>query len=256
MDRQEIISFTVEELKSGKGLQQVCREQGFIYANVYAWLRRAGYGELVKASKGNNDRYKTFKPDILSADQVPVIKKMYEEQIMTLAEIAKVFNVNKVTIFNFCKKHGIQTRTKGEGTRLYQNRPDVKTATKVRMKRLALLGIVGVLKGRKYFNTGPELHFLNWCIENEYDVIQQFRVEPGGHPYDFYVIGTNLLVEIDGHYWHQRPEQVIKDNTHNVTAANMGFKVIRVVDLEQKHVDCYVKLKEEIDEQLRINDDR
>lgn len=49
-----------------------------------------------------------------------------------------------------------------------------------------------------------------------------------GHPYDFFLPQYNLIVEIDGTYWHSSKEQQLKDKKHVDDAVKKGYNIIRI----------------------------
>lgn len=73
--------------------------------------------------------------------------------------------------------------------------------------------------------------------KNEIPFEKQYIIKEYGHTYDFYIPSLNLLVELDGDYWHgNKPENKLKDfqkktqkrdirNTDD--AINLNYKIIR-----------------------------
>lgn len=90
-------------------------------------------------------------------------------------------------------------------------------------------------------DTKPELEFaayLDQCgiaFKKQY-VIQfgKIGVDRFRHAYDFHILGTSILVEIDGDYWHSRPGAVERDQTCDLVASEKGFNVIRIRTSELK----------------------
>lgn len=64
------------------------------------------------------------------------------------------------------------------------------------------------------------------------------------HNYDFKIEGTNLLVEIDGEYWHNTPEQQEKDRIFELEANQNGLTLLRFSDtiMRQTKNKCFVKV--------------
>jgi len=91
--------------------------------------------------------------------------------------------------------------------------------------------------------TWPELEFEKML--NELGV--EFRTQEivGGKIFDFYIPSENLLVEIDGDYWHgnpsvyKRPNKMQNTNRKNdrrktLIAENEGYKISRVWESDLK----------------------
>jgi len=46
--------------------------------------------------------------------------------------------------------------------------------------------------------------------------------------YDFFLPDSNLLIEVDGKYWHSLPENVVNDEYKNKFAAHMNYSLLRI----------------------------
>ena len=106
-------------------------------------------------------------------------------------------------------------------------------------------GITNFLKQRKH-GTKPELEFKEWLDSKSIDYVEQYRKVGNGHPYDFFIPSLNLLVEIDGFYWHQSDKQKIKDNNHTREAVERGYNIVRIctkeLDENQKDYTKWIKI--------------
>jgi very-short-patch-repair endonuclease len=62
------------------------------------------------------------------------------------------------------------------------------------------------------------------------------------------LVGSNLIVEMDGVYWHSSDKQIEKDRQQEKDAIESGYKVIRFTDKEIKDTKrkCYERLREYI----------
>lgn len=112
-------------------------------------------------------------------------------------------------------------------------------ATKQKMRQSAVARleqqIVTETKVKKWFNTKPELYFAQYLISQNILYIQQFFVstDQGKFNYDFFIPSHNLLVEIDGQYWHTRTEDIIKrDILKTNVARENGYNFLRLSDNE------------------------
>jgi len=59
---------------------------------------------------------------------------------------------------------------------------------------------------------------------------QQFRIE--NKCYDFYLPNYNILIEVDGRYWHNRNDSIINDKYKNELAKRYNYKLVRIWDDE------------------------
>jgi len=64
------------------------------------------------------------------------------------------------------------------------------------------------------------LDYLNITYEEQYIV--------SGFVVDFYLPDYNLLIECDGDYWHNRPEQIKRDNIRNAVFKKLGYNLLRL----------------------------
>jgi very-short-patch-repair endonuclease len=97
-------------------------------------------------------------------------------------------------------------------------------------------------KRKKIFkHTKPEQEFKKYLINNNIKFIQQYvmfdKQKKKVYFYDFYLEDYNMLIEIDGDYWHCRNlshcpknyEIIIKnDIAKNELAKNMNYRLIRI----------------------------
>lgn len=98
----------------------------------------------------------------------------------------------------------------------------------------------GILK--KTSNTKPERLFETLIKELNIDYQKQYLIQFGKikegkrfrHCYDFYLPKFNLLVEIDGDFWHSLPNIIERDKICNQVAKSKNYNLIRILqsDLE------------------------
>lgn len=148
-----------------------------------------------------------------------IIQKLYDSGL-TLKDIGKNFNTTAATVLKFFRDNKLKLRTKSEITK--KRMQCEKTRDYLREKSTEAF-----LRRRK-FGTGPEKHFEEWCKNKNIRYKSQWRKIGNKHPYDFLLPDYNLLVEIDGHFWHSKPEQKIKDEKHTKDAINAGYRIVRI----------------------------
>jgi len=106
-----------------------------------------------------------------------------------------------------------------------------------------------------YKNTMPELKMKEILNELNIPFEHQFRL--GNHLFDFHILNSNTLIEVDGDYWHGNPEKFSKlnktqlkqrerDKKHNEVAINNGFILLRFWE------DAILNNKKEIKNKLKI----
>lgn len=170
--------------------------------------KRISAGTLERHAK-SRDRY--TKDELIN---------MYCTQRMTLKNIASQCDVHTVTVLNDMKRFGIPRRSRTEASELVWT-PEMKEAARERAVARPALQF-----GKQ---TDIELMFKEWAEANDIAVTPQFQLTENGHRYDYHIIGTTTLVELDGDYWHSTEKQKAKDATFNQLAADAGYTVVRLL---------------------------
>lgn len=88
---------------------------------------------------------------------------------------------------------------------------------------------------KKFYDTKPELMFQSYLEKHHIKFSKQIIIETytGKVNYDFYLEDFNLLVEIDGEYWHAKTlKQIQRDIFKTRVALAMGYGMIRISDMD------------------------
>jgi very-short-patch-repair endonuclease len=76
--------------------------------------------------------------------------------------------------------------------------------------------------------TKPERTVDEWLHRKGIDHEHQRRFRIGF--VDYFVPDRNLVIEVDGDYWHSRPEQIGKDRARTAYLEKIGVRVIRIAE--------------------------
>jgi very-short-patch-repair endonuclease len=89
------------------------------------------------------------------------------------------------------------------------------------------------------FNSKPEKRVKEMLLELDVNFKQQFRID--SKSFDFYLPDQNILIEVDGDYWHANPAKYNKneldvrqsfivnnDILKNNLSKNKGYKLVRI----------------------------
>lgn len=82
-----------------------------------------------------------------------------------------------------------------------------------------------------------------WLVEAGVEFHHQYNIPGFSHPYDFHLPGRNLLIELDGCFWHGCECQggpsnhyieanVKRDRETERIAANFGYRLVRIRECE------------------------
>lgn len=166
----------------------------------------------------------------ISDDQHCIIRELYYTNKLTLKQIGKKYSCTAGAVLNFFKKHNIERRSNSEASFLIWTDEKRRVASEN--------GVKNYLKSKKT-DTLPELRFKEWLMLNNLNYHAQYRKTGIPHPYDFFIPKLNLLVEIDGTFWHSVSLQKEKDTKQVEHAIKKGYNIVRVdvTEVSKKNYD-------------------
>lgn len=112
---------------------------------------------------------------------------------------------------------------------------------------------------QKLYDTKPELDFQSWLENQQLNYQKQvvIKTNTGSYIYDFLVTDMNLLVEIDGEYWHRKTlKQISRDKFKERAALAMGYKMVRISDKDFRPEVIYQSSAEQQEHNARIMTER
>lgn len=86
---------------------------------------------------------------------------------------------------------------------------------------------------QKQYGTKPEVRLGEWLDQHNLTYAHQhtLNTDIGVFVYDFYVPSMNLLIEVDGEYWHSKSlEQINRDKLKMRKAKEAGLACVRISD--------------------------
>lgn len=213
-----------------KTVKDLANDYGVAYHVAYHEIRKRG----IKSSNRTRQTTKTKIAKTHTKQDIgkDVLETLYLTEKKSIKAIAKQTGYSVGRIYKELLKHEIKMRSKGEHAK---NNPEFAE----RMRNLANRGRVGIF--RKSFNgqnPWTEKSFMYWAESKKIDVTHQFQFEKHLHRYDFHILGTNIIVEVDGAYFHNMPSQKEKDKLFEIEANKRGFRVVRFTDKEIKESMC------------------
>lgn len=97
---------------------------------------------------------------------------------------------------------------------------------------------------RKRFNTSIEIK--TKAVLTQLDVSFKFQYPLGGKVYDFYIPQIQLLIEVDGDYWHSLPENIENDAIKNQIAEDYGLKLVRFSESDINSIGAHTLITEHV----------
>lgn len=213
-------------LKDGYSIAEISKKIEYGYASVYNAAYRNGLGKYISVKNTSRTRRKYF--DGLNKFTRACLEEEYVNQKNNLYEIAKKYECSPTCVLSYMKKYEIKTRSKSDAlSLLYEKRGE---ELREHARQLAYVGINGIhMKGRKRKDTWIEREFEKFCTKNCIPFAKQYQIDNDGHRYDF-LIYENVLVELDGKYWHDTIKQKTLDSMHNDLAISRGYDIVRITD--------------------------
>ena len=154
--------------------------------------------------------------------------RLYHIEKLSTYQIADMFGYTcHARIVHFMKQHDIPRRNlKDAGKNCATMRPDVREKW------------IETIKATASGNPSKvELRFASWADSIGLAYISQHRLYADDHKYDYYIPSLNLLVEIDGVYWHK--DMKYRDSIFDTIAEQYGYNIMRITDKKiYKHGDA------------------
>lgn len=191
----------IEDYRSHRSARKTARKYNLDYDNFKKYLKsndNVFFGSYIKFIENNLDK----------------VKKLYEEDKLSLREICDKLEYPKTSLRTVLKENNI-LRNKSE-------------AQKLALKKG---------KFNKKAHTKQEKEFREYLKKNNVNYDYQHVVSGFNHRYDFYIKDINLIIEIDGKYWHRLDEHNDlpdadeiheKDLKYTKQAIASGYNILRI----------------------------
>ena len=233
-EKNKHIANTVHEKRledSSMSIKQISDEIGISYFKTYKAYKQF-YPDFVSTKDNGKKVYGKNAPGHDKRQSIPdedvnTVANLYLEELLTMRQIGEVYDCTAGAVLNYFKKHNINRRSISEASKLVWTDE---------MRHQASIRSTNAYVNQRKVETEPEREFIRWLQVNDVMFIPQFRKTGINHPYDFLLPEFNLLVEIDGTYWHSLPNQKLKDKDQVVHAINAGYNIVRIDATEAKKV--------------------
>lgn len=209
-------------IESGKSLRQYCKDYNLNYNKFYKFIKKTNPDIISRKNNGGSS--KRFNP---TRDE---LYDMYVNQGMSQEDIGKVYGVSKSSVCLKFKLLNIDTKSISQSRYWTDKKREY-------YKKLSNTGVIGVFRHSnwKYHTTSIEVKFMEVCAKYGIEYKRQYNIEKHGHQYDFYIPDFNLLVEMDGEYFHNMEKQKIKDIQQVEKSIELGYNIIRITDKQIKN---------------------
>lgn len=214
----------IAKYQAGASLAQLGHEYNTTAATILALLRRHNIPRRLK-----NGRSELTPPKV----EESVLRDWYQQQGRSLSDIAKEFGYpNSAGVQRDMDWYGIPRRGYSAAGKIkYQTTPSHRQRIAENLRRLS-----------DEWRYGKRTWIEAWCEEwlqtNQLEYEYQYRlpadVSNTQHLFDFWIKGTQILIEMDGEFWHSPPQVRAKDKWYTEEAAKVGYTVIRITDTELK----------------------
>ena len=216
----------IKELENGESLCNLCAIQKLDAAYFYFY-----------------SKIRTERPDLLSRDKSDIVRKRlskaknkrdkFKEEIIQLYSVEKksCYEISNILNNELCPA-AVITVINENGIPLNNQSVYWTDDRRLHFSHLCKSGKIGVLSQTHHNKrkTAPEKEFAEWCDSNQIEYIFQFQIKKLSHRYDFFIPKRNLLVEIDGVFWHSNEKRQALDRKFEDEAESFGFSIIRFTD--------------------------
>jgi very-short-patch-repair endonuclease/transposase len=224
---EQTLGMSTEDACNRLSCREITDTSGLLYSTVRTFLQANNYQPRKTSQKAQNTRRGRKKVDDA------ILVQLYTVEQKTMKEVAEYFGITPGAVCLHCQRLGI-SRTTQEASALIRSKmtPDELAADFAFRSERSLRMIAA--STQRYSHTDIECLFITWCETNVVTYQHQFRIPGVRHVYDFYLPDGNTVVEVDGDYWHTKPEQISKDVAANIAAQQAGFHIVRFLRSEIK----------------------
>ena len=173
--------------------------------------------------------------------------ELYINKNHSATAISKICKCCSTTIITILKKYGIKTRTKKESQQNYlkNNNERSKNQSKFMKDNNAMSTEIGIKNYMKHIHTQPkssiEIKMAEELTRKEIEFQEQVNFH---NMFLDFLLPNKVVIECDGRYWHNLPENKIRDIRKNKLLKEEGYKLFRFTDKEinQDVEKCVEKL--------------
>ena len=217
------------DFDDGVTMFDLCQRNGIPYDVMYRYCLKNGLMTFTTKTNGKSRKFKDYcynEKRKLKDEDLDEVKRLYYEEVKSYKIIAEIYGCSVATVSHFFKKHNLIPRSRTEISTKIMRTDEYREIMRKHSTE-------NYLKRRKV-DTKPEREFKEWLNERGVEYVEQYRKVGNAHPYDFLLPKYNLLVEIDGHYWHSLPHQIKKDREQVDFAIARGYNIVRIDTEELK----------------------
>lgn len=215
----------IDDYKNGLSLPDVKNKYGISYSYTKRLLKIFGESIRTISESSNENRLRKYKKtvtDKYGTDNVSKSEKIKKKKATTFIKNYGVDNIFKTDGFteyvtDIClKKYGKKRMTNPKlisEKRLSFSKEKWKLIERKRKNTIQ----ENVDNGKSYdiFSSNLELIIKDIFDKNNIKIKHQKFIN--GVSYDFHIINTNIIVEVNGDYWHANPEQYKKNDIVNIS---------------------------------------
>lgn len=182
--------------------------------------------EKMRDKKGDNFRHSTETKEKMSASHTGITRLPHTAETKEKLRLAKTGKPLILSVESKQAKSDKQKQKWNERKNNLAEFADYIAKLSIRQKRyISINGRSIPKKGKK---TSLESRFEQFLITNGIDY--KFQYFLSGKYYDFYLPMINMLVEVDGEYWHRFPHAIKNDIEKHIIAKDADVRLLRLTE--------------------------
>lgn len=241
-NREWLYSHYVEEEMS---YQEIADLVGCSLVTIHRWVKKHDIptrslfdAQIIQTRRRRGDKKPYSKPNRNLLENPEWLYHQYWAEDHTLPELAVIIGCNRNTVRDRMHYYKIPIRTAKQNAVRRWATPGEKEKQSKKFKALWKAGILKTISGKP---SSLEVQFGRHLEDQGIFYIAQYSPEDTLYRYDFMIPGANLLIEIDGEFWHhsdlaKKRGIMERDREKDILASERGYKLIRIRerDIEAK----------------------
>lgn len=197
---------------------------------------------LISKDKAVSTLQKKYGNEITNVSQLPEIKEKVKRTFLQhygVDNIWKLAEYNKKCCEMYPESHKVHMEKLIAGRNKFWN--DITEEQLCEWKEKVSRGY----EANNMFSSSLETRFCRILNNLNISYIRQFHIKGSRHPYDFHLVDSKIIIEINGNFWHANPKYYKETDVISYPGGNK-VTAKTVWEKDQKFIDYAIKNKYKI----------